>query len=108
MPYNAEIAQRVQKSLEGQEALTEMKMFGGIAFMLQCNMCCGVTNDDLMVRVGGGALQDALAQPYACPMDFTGRPMNGFVLVDAAASGGQDLKRWVPRGVTFAGSLPAK
>ena len=85
MSFNAEIAERVQKSLEGQEALTEMKMFGSIALILQCNMCCGVTNDELMVRVGGAALQDALAQPYSCPMDFTGHPMNGFVLVDAAA-----------------------
>ena len=76
--------------------------------MLQGNMCCGVTNDDLMVRVGADAPEDALAQPYARPMDFTGRPMKGFVFVDAAALGDRDLKRWVQRGVTFAGSLPAK
>lgn len=76
--------------------------------MLQGNMCCGVTNDDLMARVGADALEDALAQPYARPMDFTGRPMKGFVFVDAAALGDRDLKRWVQRGVTFAGSLPAK
>jgi TfoX/Sxy family transcriptional regulator of competence genes len=108
MPYNPEIAQRVQKALEGQDGLTERKMFGGIAFMLRGNMCCGVTNDDLMVRVGAEALEDALVQPYARPMDFTGRPMKGFVFVDAAALGDRDLKRWVQRGVTFAGSLPAK
>lgn len=83
-------------------------MFAGIAFMLQGNMCCGVTNDDLMVRVGADALEGALAQPYARPMDFTGRPMKGCVFVDAAALGDRDLKRWVQRGVTFAGSLPAK
>ena len=95
MPYNAEIAQRVQKALEGQECLIDRKMFAGIAFMLQGNMCCGVTNDDLMVRVGADALEDALAQPYARPMDFTGRTMKGFVFVDAAALGDRDLKRWV-------------
>ena len=67
MPYNPEIAQRVQKALEGQDGLTERKMFGGIAFMLRGNMCCGVTNDDLMVRVGAEALEDALVQPYARP-----------------------------------------
>ncbi len=76
--------------------------------ILHGNMCCGVTNDDLMVRVGADALEDALAQSYARPMDFTGRPMKGFVFVDAAALGDRDLKRWVQRGVTFAGSLPAK
>ena len=108
MPYNAEITHRVQKALEGQESLIERRMFGGIAFMLQGNMCCGVTNDDLMVRVGADGLEDALTQPYARPMDFTGRPMKGFVFVDVAALGNRDLKRWVQRGVTFAGSLPAK
>jgi len=76
--------------------------------MLQGNMRFSVTNDDLMVRVGAEALEGALAQPYARPMDFTGRPMKGFVVVDAAALGDRDLKRRVQRGVTFAGSLPAE
>jgi len=76
-------------------------MFAGIAFMLQGNMCCSVTNDDRMVRVGADALEGALAQPYA-------RPMKGCVFVDAAALGDRNLKRWVQRGSTFAGSLPAK
>ncbi len=72
MAFNAEIADRVLKVLEGREGLTERKMFGGIAFMLNGNMCCGVTNDDLMVRVGADGLEDALDQPHARPMDFTG------------------------------------
>lgn len=108
MPYNAELAGRVQVFLEGWEGITERKMFGGIAFMLQGNMCCGVTNDDLMVRVGADGLEDALAQPHARPMDFTGRPMKGFVFVDAAARGDRDLRKWVQRGVVFAQSLPAE
>ena len=108
MAYNAEIARRVQKVLERREGLTERKMFGGIAFMLEGNMCCGVTNDDLMVRVGADGLEDALAQPHARPMDFTGRPMKGFVFVDAAELGDRDLRKWVQRGVAFAESLPAK
>ena len=77
MAFNAEIADRVLKVLEGREGLTERKMFGGIAFMLNGNMCCGATNDDLMVRVGADGLEDALDQPHARPMDFTGRPMKG-------------------------------
>ncbi len=84
-------------------------MFGGIAFMLNGNMCCGVINDDLMVRVGPDGFEDALGRPHARPMDFTGRPMKGFVFVgsegtDASAT----LIGWVQRGVAFAGSLPAK
>ena len=108
MAYNAEIADRVLKVLEGREGLTERKMFGGIAFMLNGNMCCGVINDDLMVRVGADGLEDALDQPHARPMDFTGRPMKGFVFVDADAVGDRVLRQWVQRGVTFAESLPAK
>lgn len=108
MAFNAEIADRVLKVLEGREGLTERKMFGGIAFMLNGNMCCGVTNDDLMVRVGADGLEDALDQPHARPMDFTGRPMKGFVFADAGAVGDRVLRQWVQRGVTFAESLPAK
>ena len=108
MAFNAEIADRVLKVLEGREGLTERKMFGGIAFMLNGNMCCGVTNDDLMVRVGADGLEDALDQPHARLMDFTGRPMKGFVFVDAGAVGDRVLRQWVQRGVTFAESLPAK
>lgn len=108
MAFNAEIADRVLKVLEGREGLTERKMFGGIAFMLNGNMCCGVTNDDLMVRVGADGLEDALDQPHARPMDFTGRPMKGFVFVDAGTVGGRVLRQWVQRGVTFAESVPAK
>ena len=108
MAYNAEIADRVLKMMVGREGLTERKMFGGIAFMLNGNMCFGVTNDDLMVRVGADGLEDALAQPPARPMDFTGRPMKGFVFVDAGAVGDRVLRQWIQRGVTFAESLPAK
>ena len=108
MAFNAEIADRVLKVLEGREGLTERKMFGGIAFMLNGNMCCGVTNDDLMVRVGADGLEDALDQPHARPMDFTGRPMKGFVFVDAGAVGDRVVRQWVQRGVIFAESLPAK
>ena len=108
MAYNAEIADRVLKMMVGREGLTERKMFGGIAFMLNGNMCFGVTNDDLMVRVGADGLEDALDQPHARPMDFTGRPMKGFVFVDARAVGDRVLRQWIQRGVTFAESLPAK
>ena len=96
------------KGREGREGLTERKMFGEITFMLNGNMCCGVTNDDLMVRVGAGGLEDALDQPHARPMDFTGRPMKGFVFVDAGAVGDRVLRRWIQRGVIFAESLSAK
>ena len=107
MAYNEELAARIQTALEGRPGVIERKMFGGIAFMIHGNMCCGVVNDDLMVRVGADSHEASLALPHARPMDFTGRPMKGFVYVgpegindDGALSG------WVERGVSFAQSLP--
>lgn len=62
----------------------EDKMFGGIAFMVRGHMCIGITDEDLMVRVGPDAHGGAITLPHARPMNFTGRPMDGFVYVDAA------------------------
>lgn len=109
MAYNEELAMRIRVALGGRDGVVEKKMFGGIAFMLSGNMCCGVTGDHLMVRVGPEGLDDAMAQPHARPMDFTGRPMKGFVYVGPLGTEQDDsLKRWVQRGVDFAGTLPVK
>jgi len=80
-----------------------------MAFMLNGNMCVGVTNDDLMVRVGPDEHETLLALPHARPMDFTGRPMKGFVFVGLQGTQEEEsLKEWVSRGVSFAGALPKK
>ena len=84
-------------------------MFGGIAFMLNGNMFCGVTRDDLMLRVGPELFEDALAQPGARPMDFTGRPMKGMVFVGAEGyDRDEQLGKLVEQTLAFARSLPAK
>jgi TfoX/Sxy family transcriptional regulator of competence genes len=109
MPYNEVLAQRVRATLAEQDAVDEKKMFGGLAFMLHGNMCCGIIRDDLMVRVGAEQYADALAQPHARELDFTGRPMRGMIVVDAAGlSSDADLEAWVRRGVAFVSGLPAK
>ena len=109
MAYDEGLAQRVREILEDERDISEKKMFGGLAFLLGGNMCCGVVAGELMVRVGPDAYEDALAQRHAREMDFTGRPLKGMVYV---SSGGieddEDLDGWVTRGVAFAGSLPAK
>lgn len=109
MAYNEEIAVRIRVALAGRKGITEKKMFGGIGFMLHGNMCCGVSNDNLVVRVGADAYDDPLVQPHARPMDLTGRPMKGFVFV--APKGIKDdesLEFWIGRGAGFAESLPKK
>ena len=83
-------------------------MFGGIAFMVNGNMACGIVKDELMARVGADAYADAVAMPFARPMDFTGRPMKGMLYVSPEGIAGRGLKRWIGRCLIFAESLPAK
>ena len=109
MPYDEMLVERVRGVLKGKRNVMERKMFGGLTFMLQGNMCCGVAGDRLMVRVGAEKYDEALAQKHAQLMDFTGRPMKGMVFVEPAGlASTKDLKGWVQRGVDFALSLPAK
>lgn len=109
MAYDEKLADRIRKVLSAHSGLSEKRMFGGIAFMLRGNMCCGVVKDDLMVRVGPGQYEKLLAEPHARPMDFTGRPMTGFVYVGPGGyRSDQALAKWVERGVDFVASLPPK
>lgn len=109
MAYSESIAQRVRASLLGRPDLREQKMFGGIAFLLAGNMCVGVLGDSLMARVGPEQYGEALTQPHARPMDFTGRSMRGFVYVDPEGfAEDADLQAWLARCVRFAESLPPK
>jgi TfoX/Sxy family transcriptional regulator of competence genes len=109
MAYNEQLADRVREILARHQGLAEKRMFGGISFMLHGNMCCGVVNDDLMVRVGPERYDTLLAQPHTRPMDFTGRPLKGFVYVGPGGYRSDDaLATWVQRGVDFAASLPPK
>lgn len=73
MAYDEGLARRVHAVLSGRDGVVEKKMFGGLAFMIEGNMCCGVIDESLMVRVGPDGYEDALARPHARPMDFTGR-----------------------------------
>ena len=109
MAYDEELAERVRRALTPREGLVEKKMFGGIAFMLRGNMCCGIVRNDLMVRVGPERHEEALAQPHARPMDFTGRAMKGMVYVGPEGlRSDADLNAWLRRGVEFAETLPPK
>ena len=109
MAYDERLAGRVRAVLEGRRDVSERRMFGGLAFLVRGNMCCGVVRSELMVRVGPDAYSDALSRPHTRPMDFTGRPLRGFVFVSSQGLGSaRALRSWVERGVGFAGSLPAR
>ena len=109
MAYDEGLAERVREALGQRPGVTAKKMFGGIAFMLDGNMAVGVLGDDLMVRVPPAEAEELLGGAHVRPMDMTGRPMRGWLLVGPEATAeDSDLERWVARGTEYASSLPAK
>ena len=109
MAFDPGLAQRIREVLEDVPGVVEKRMFGGIAFMLGGHMFCGIVKDDLMVRVGVERESEALSQPHARPMDFTGKPMKGYVYV--GPQGVEDdraLLGWIHRGRRYVEGLPAK
>jgi|SRR5918992_1592606 TfoX/Sxy family transcriptional regulator of competence genes len=110
MAYDEGLAQRVRGLLDGRSDVEDKKMFGGIAFLVAGNMACGVSGEELMVRMEPEVARRLLASESGVrEFDMTGRPMRGWVLVapEATADDG-DLERWVKRGEEFASSLPPK
>ena len=109
MAFDEAVAERVREVLRGTPAVVEKRMFGGIAFMVRGNMCCGVIGDRLMLRVGPVGYDTALSRYHAKPMDFTGRPMKGMIYVEPEGfASPRDLVTWIERALGFALSLPAK
>ena len=107
MAYDDVLADRVRAELEGRVEFAEKAMFGGLAFLVNTHMACGVMGEDLMVRVGRQAHDDAMASG-AREMTKTGRPMRGLVVVPAAGLDGDSLAAWLEQAVQFAESEPPK
>lgn len=109
MAYSEELAARIRQALAPYPDVMERKMFGGLAFMLGGNMCCGVVGDMLMLRLGNEGAAAALSEPHTRPMDFTGKALKSMVYVGPEGiDSPEGLNRWVRRGADFAASLPAK
>ena len=109
MAFDAELADRIRKALGTGSGLVEKKMFGGIAFLVNGNICCGVHGRAMIVRLDPEKTGRALLEPHVSPFEPTGRPMNGWILVqpEGVATKGA-LAKWVGVGVTYASSLPPK
>jgi hypothetical protein len=97
MAFDEKLAARVRNLLADRPDLTERRMFGGLTFMLRGHLCCGVHGDELILRIGPDGADEALASPHACPMDFTGRPLAGFVTVSRDGLSGRALAAWSSR-----------
>ena len=109
MAFDEGLAQRLRELLERTRGVTEKKMFGGVCFMLNGHMCVGIVKQALMARVGPEGHADALKQPHARTMDFTGKPMKGYVFVEPKGfASDAGLKAWLARALKFVGTLPPK
>ncbi len=109
MAYDEKLAGRVRGLLAKRKAIAEKKMFGGVAFLLNGNMCVGLHGEELIVRLNPEETDQALAKPHTRIFDMTGRPMKGWILVKSAGVASEDaLARWVNEGLSYAASLPAK
>src|SRR5215470_9124739 len=96
MAYDEELADRIRRVVAGRPAVSEREMFGGIAFLLRGSMFIGVIGRDLMVRVGPERHDESVAKPHVRPMDFSGRPMRGYVYVGPAGTAGDaEVAEWV-------------
>jgi len=109
MAFDEKLAARIRAHLSKRRGVAERKMFGGITFMLQGNMCCGVHRDALIARLGPEDAGQALREPHTRVFDLTGRPMKAWVLVEPSGlAAGAQLEKWVDRAAKYASSLPPK
>jgi TfoX/Sxy family transcriptional regulator of competence genes len=108
MAYNLKLAERIRDELDGMPYV-EKKMFGGVGYLLQGNMACGVIKDDLIVRIDPQEQPALLKKPHVKLFDMTGRPMKGWLVVETdGIKTAKQLGMWVRLGVEFALTLPPK
>jgi TfoX/Sxy family transcriptional regulator of competence genes len=109
MPYDTLLTTRIRAALGPLPELIEKTMFGGVGFLVNGNMACGVHKNDLIVRVGPAGYAAALSRPHTKVFDMAGRPMSGWVMVEPQGCATEsDLQAWLAQGLAFARSLPGK
>ena len=109
MAYDEHLASRIRKMLGRSTGITEKRMFGGVAFLRHGLMFVGVSDSALMVRVGKPMYEDSLSREHARVMDFTGKPMAGYIFVDEAGTAtDESLGFWLGRSLDFVATLPPK
>ena len=109
MAYDDKLVERIREVVFGMPGLSERKMFGGLCFSVNGYMACGVQKKDLVIRVGPQHHDRALSRKHTRPMDFTGKPMTGYIYVsEAGYKRKADLERWVSQGIEFVQTLPPK
>lgn len=109
MPYSQTLAERVRQVVGRRRGFTEKKMFGGIGFLLNGNMCIGVWKDSLIVRLGSDEAEAALEQPDVVPFDITGTAMRGWAVIEPdGLDRDEQLREWIEKAEQFVQTLPPK
>lgn len=109
MAYDERLAMRIRLLLQDLAAAEEKKMFGGVGYLVNGNMACGVNGRRLIVRLDPAEYEEALARPHVREFDMTGRPMKGWVTVEpAGVESDAALRAWVERGLRYVLTLPPK
>jgi len=110
MAYDEDLANRLRELVANEQGVTEKKMFGGLAFLINGNMSVSASGQGgLLLRVDPEETDRLLAQPHAQPFEMRGRAMDGWLRVAPDGLGTKrELERWVKRGVAYARSLPSK
>ena len=102
MAYSEPLAERVREALGKRKDITEKKMMGGLTFMVNSKMCAGILKDDLMVRLDPNVYETALKKKGCRPMDFTSKPMQGFVFIGSKVTASKkDMKYWLDLALDF-------
>jgi TfoX/Sxy family transcriptional regulator of competence genes len=109
MAYNIDLEQRIDKMLNRLGSITKQKMFGGIGYLLNGNMCFGIHKEYLVIRTTPEKAAELMKSEDTAPFDITGRPMKGWVLVSPDAVETEDqLMEMLQIGASFAQKLPRK
>jgi TfoX/Sxy family transcriptional regulator of competence genes len=103
MAYSHELLERIRSVLGDRTDVVEKKMFGGVAFMVSGRMACGPLGDSLIVRIGNDAAANRIGRPHVKPMDFTGKVLKSFVMIEPAGIRTKvQLRKWVLMAAEFA------
>src|SRR5256886_8586826 len=110
MAYDEDLANRIRELVSGERGLTEKKMFGGLAFLINGNMAVSASGQGgLLLRVDPAQTETLVSKPHAQRFVMRGRAMDGWLRVDPeGVRTKRQLEPWVKRGVEYARSLPKK
>jgi hypothetical protein len=109
MAYDERLAERIRRMFEARQDVVERRMFGGLAFLYGGRMCCGIVGRDLMVRVADDEFEVVMRERHVRPMDFTGKPLRGFVYVSPPGfRTTAALRTWLARGERVAQAKAAQ